>query len=157
MPRTIVLDSFPLSCAGKGRSAAPSMTESCRDWLRDCVLSGNSILVPAIAYYETLRELERLNAQAQVVRLKQFCFDEPGRFLPLTTQHLEEAAQLWASARNAGTPTASAAALDGDLLLCAQVRRLEIAPERYIVATTNVRHLAPFVNAELWSDIAPGS
>lgn len=133
------------------------MTEACRDWLRECDLAGNSILVPAIAYFEVLRELERLNAHAQIARLKQFCFQEPDRFLPLTTAHLEEAARLWAISRNAGAPTASDTSLDGDLLLCAQVQSLSLASESYVVATTNVRHLAPFVNCDLWSNIIPGS
>lgn len=52
-------------------------------------LTGNSVCVPAIIYYETLRELERLNASAQIARLKAFCFAHPYRFLPLETIHLE--------------------------------------------------------------------
>lgn len=157
MARTIILDSFPLSCVGKSRGAAPTLTDHCRQWIRDCVLAGNSILVPAIIYYEVLRELERLGAAAQIVRLRSFCFQEPKRFLSLTTPHLEDAAQLWAQSRNTGLPTGSEDALDGDVLLCAQVLSLGLISEDYVVATTNVKHLAPFVNCELWSNITPGS
>ena len=36
----------------------------------NCIAAGNSVRVPAIIHYETLRELERLNDSAQIVRLK---------------------------------------------------------------------------------------
>ena len=80
MPRIIVLDSFPLSSVGKNKSNPPSVTDYCRQWVMDCIAAGNSVRVPAIAYYETLRELERLNAKAQIVRLKAFCFTTQGGF-----------------------------------------------------------------------------
>ena len=85
MLRIIVLDSFPLSTIGKNRSIPPTVTDHCRQWIMDCIAAGNLVRVPAIIYYETLRELERLNATAQILRLKAFCFADPDRFLPLET------------------------------------------------------------------------
>jgi predicted nucleic acid-binding protein len=111
--------------------------------------------VPAICYYETLRELERMSATAQITRLKAFIFADPDRFIPLTTSHLEDAAKLWAQARNAGTPTASPDALDGDVILAAQALSLGLLPRDFVVATTNVAHLAQFVPANLWTNIIP--
>ncbi len=111
------------------------------------------LLVSAIIYYETLREIERRNATAQRRRLLEYCF-QPGRFLPLTTAHLESAALLWAQARNTtGTPTGSSEALDGDMILCAQVQSLGLAETDYVVATTNTKHLTQHVHAELWQNI----
>lgn len=174
MPRVLLLDSFPLSCLGK--STPPSLTETagtelslsklsltdqCRQWVIDCLAAGHRVCVPAIVYYETLRELERLGAAAQIGRLKAFCFAEPERFLVLETAHLEAAARLWAQARQGGMPTAGAQALDGDVLLAAQAQSYMaaqgITEADYVIATTNVGHLARYVPAALWSEIIPGS
>ena len=159
MPRIIVLDSFPLSCMGKSTStsATPSLTDRCRHWVIECASAGHRVCVPAIAYYETLRELERLGATAQIARLKLFCFSDPERFLPLKTSHLEAAARLWAQSRNAGIPTSGNEALDGDVILAAQAQSLRAQSDAYVIATTNVGHLARFVPAEHWAQIAPGS
>jgi len=110
--------------------------------------------VPAIAYYESLREIERWTATGQGRRLRQYCF-QPGRFIPLTTAHLDLAAMLWAQARRDGTPTASDSALDGDVILCAQVQSLGASPAEYVVATTNTKHLTRFVHAVEWQNISP--
>jgi predicted nucleic acid-binding protein len=121
----------------------------------DCILAGNLIRVPAIVYYETLRELERLNASAQIGRLKAFCFTDPDRFLALETIHLEEAAKLWGQIRNLGQPTASPDALDGDVILAAQTLSLGGTAPDLIVATTNVAHISRYVAADLWTNIQP--
>ena len=101
MPRIIILDSFPLSCIGKNRSTPPSLTDHCRQWVMDCIAAGHRVYVPAIVYYETLRELERMAATSQIMRLKAFCFSEPERFIALQTAHLGAAARLWAQSRTA--------------------------------------------------------
>ncbi len=113
--------------------------------------------VPSICYFEVLREMERLNATAQIERLKAFCFNPPVRFLSITDAHLELAAKLWAQARQNGKPTASPESLDVDVILAAQTLSLGLSPTEYTIATTNVGHLAQFARAELWTDITPGS
>ena len=75
--------------------------------------AGNRLVVPAICYYEALRELERLNATGQISRLRAFCHAVTDRYLALTDADLELAAKLWGQVRNAGTPTAGVDALDG--------------------------------------------
>jgi hypothetical protein len=62
------------------------------------------------------------------------------------------AAELWAQARNAGLPTGSSAALDGDVILAAQALTLG-GP--IVVATGNPTHLSRFVPAEDWTAITP--
>jgi hypothetical protein len=69
---------------------------------------------------------------------------------------MRQAAQLWAEARNAGLPTASDAALDGDVILAAQVVTAVHDGHDTVVATTNVKHLKRFVAARLWREILPG-
>lgn len=62
---------------------------------------------------------------------------------------------LWGQTRRTGVPTASDDALDGDVILCAQVQSLGVSPADYVVATTNTRHLTLFVNAVEWQNITP--
>jgi hypothetical protein len=119
------------------------------------VTAGNRIVTPAIIYYEVLRELERLNAAVQVRRLRTFCHTVPDRYISLTDSNLEHAAKLWASIRNTGFSTASNEALDIDVILAAQVLDMNLNRNEYVVATSNVRHLARFVPADLWTNIKP--
>ncbi len=154
MPRTIILDSFPVSSLGKIGSSPPTLTDRCRQWVMSCVAAGNTVLVPAITYYETLRELERLNAPGQIARLKTFCL-QPDRFIPLETAHLETAAQLWGQARRAGQPTADPKELDGDVILAAQAIGLGLPASDYVIATTNPGHIARYAPCDLWTNIRP--
>lgn len=158
MPALIVLDTGPLSnCVVRVShrpDTPPTPSEACRQWLTACERNGATILVPAIAYYECLREIERRQAASQKQRLREYCF-QAERFVPLTTAHLELAAQLWGKARISGNPTAQDGALDGDTILCAQVLSLGLEPADYVVATTNTKHLAPLVPAMEWWAITP--
>ncbi|WP_071525311.1 hypothetical protein [Spirulina subsalsa] len=74
-------------------------------------------------------------------------------YIPLSTDSLLLAAQLWAQARQTGQPTADPKALDGDVILSAQARLLASEKTKVVVATTNVGHLSRFVNAEHWQSI----
>ncbi len=151
----IVLDTFPASSVSKrAGSGQLTVSDHCHRWINDCEVAGHRVLVPAISYYEVLRELEQRQATSQIVRLKTFCL-QPQRFLSLTTEHLETAAQLWGAARRAGFPTADPHALDGDVILAAQALSLTIAPPGLIVATTNPAHISRYVAAELWTNIQP--
>lgn len=156
MPRIIILDTFPLSSTAKREprpGTSPTMLDNCYQWIKEGLRAGNRVIAPAMSYYETLRELERLNATAQIRRLRAFCHAVPDRYLPITDSDLDRAALLWAQARNAGTPTSSAEALDGDVILAAQALNLGLPTWEFIVATTNVGHLAQFVPCDLWTNI----
>jgi hypothetical protein len=65
------------------------------------------------------------------------------------------AAELWATARRAGLPTAPPDALDGNVILAAQVILSTGAGDIVTVATDNVGHMARFVDAQPWEQIAP--
>jgi hypothetical protein len=69
-------------------------------------------------------------------------------YLPLTTAAMRKAAELWAEARKAGRPTAAKKALDGDVILSAQV--LTAFGGHAIIATTNATHLDLIVRVEEW-------
>ena len=116
----IVLDTFPTSSVSKRPgSIQPTVSDHCRQWINECETAGHRVLIPAISYYEVLRELEQRQATSQIARLNMFCL-QPKRFLTLTTEHLMVAAQLWGRVRRAGLPTADPQALDGDVILAAQ-------------------------------------
>lgn len=93
-------------------------------------------------------------ASGQIARLRAFCLN-PKRFVFLTTDDLETAAQLWGQARRAGQPTADPQALDGDVILAAQAIGLGFPPAQFIIATTNPGHLSQFVPSDLWTNIKP--
>ncbi len=156
MPYVIVLDTGPLSNAVVAlakQDTIPTMSQRCRQWILEQEERGAILLVPAICYYETLRELERRRASGQIRRLQDFVFGSEDRFIPLTTTHLESAARLWATSRNAGVPAASHDALDADIILCAQALALGLSPSSYLVVTTNVGHLSRFVPCDEWANI----
>jgi len=158
MPRLTILDTFPSSSTAKEQPrphATFTMLDHCHEWIRECLRSGNSVIAPAICYDEALRELERLNATSQIARLRAFCHAAPGRYFAITDADLERAATLWAHPRNTGTPTASADALDADVILAAQALGLGLSTTDFIIATTNPGHLEQFVPYDLWTNISP--
>jgi predicted nucleic acid-binding protein len=80
---------------------------------------------------------------------------ETFEYLPLSTAVMREAASLWADVRRRGQPTADAKALDADVILAAQARKMAAA--EVVIATTNVRHLSRLVDAKLWQDVVADS
>jgi predicted nucleic acid-binding protein len=156
--RFIILDAYPLGNAAVAAArpgVMPTDSQQCRQWMIDCELAGSTLLVPAIAYYEEVREMEQRQASGQIARLQNFCFD-PVRFVPLTTSHLTEAAKLWGQVRRDGQPTSDRFALDGDVILAAQVLSLGLPNDQYIVATRNAKHLIRFgLPADEWQKITP--
>jgi predicted nucleic acid-binding protein len=153
MSRVILLDAGPLGIVTKRRGVPEA--EACRAWVARCLRQGARILVPAIAYYEVCRELERMRNATGLARVEAFCNAVPGRYLPLSDAALRLGCRLWAQARQAGTPTAAPSELDCDVLLAAQALTLDVPEVDRVIATTNVGHLARFVAAELWTQITP--
>jgi len=155
-PPFIILDAYPLGnavIAPAPPGATSSSSQQCRQWMTDCEKAGSILLVPAIAYYEEVREMEMRQAARQIARLQNFCFD-PARFIPLTTEHLSAAAKLWGQIRRSGQPTADRHGLDGDAILAAQTLSLGLGIDQYIVATRNAKHLVRFgLPAAEWQQI----
>ena len=148
MNEIILLDASPL-----GMISNPSATSAnleCYNWLESLIISGCRVIVPEIADYEVRRELIRAGKTRGLARLD--LLKNTLDYLPLTTNVMLKAAELWARSRNQGTPTADAKALDCDVILAAQA-----LAENGIVATENVGHLSLFVEAKDWRDILPVS
>ena len=107
-------------------------------------------MVPEIADYEVRRELIRAHKYSGIARLDGLIAQVA--YLAITTAAMRVAAEYWAQARRRGRPAAADAALDGDVIIAAQATALNLA--KVIVATSNPRHLSPFVEADLWFNIA---
>lgn len=150
MSRYIFLDSGPLGLVTQPKISAEVL--AINRWLLDCLSIGDTVLVPAIIYYEVRRELLRAQKAAGLARLDAFVEIDPNRYLALTDGALRFAAELWAKARQQGRPTSSAHDLDIDVILAAQALTFGSAAE-IVVVTTNPRHLGQFVNARLWNDV----
>ena len=148
MNKIVLLDASPLGMISNP-SATPANLE-CYNWMESLLMSGYQIIVPEIADYEVRRELLRAGKTRGLARLD--LLKNTLDYLPLTTAVMLKAAELWAQARNQGTPTADAKALDCDVILAAQA-----LAENGIVATENVGHLSLFVEAKDWRDILPVS
>lgn len=147
----IVLDSGPLGLLS--HPAATRSSRRARDWAKTRIASGDRLIIPEIADYEVRRELIRADKKLGIARLDELCAGLD--YCPLSTPIMRDAAQLWAEARNDGHQTAHDAALDGDVLLAAQARRLqaESPATRVVVATTNTAHLRRYVEAGIWTEI----
>lgn len=151
MSQFLFLDSGPLGLITHPQRSAEVIAVT--DWLSRCLLSGSRVIVPAIVYYELKRELLRAQKAFSIGRLDAFINATPGRYLPLSDNALRMAADLWARSRQEGRPTAESKALDIDVIIAAQALSFGAAPSEVIVATTNAKHLTPFVAAKHWCEI----
>ena len=95
--------------------------QAIKRWAQEMQDAGHQLAVPAIADYEVRRELHRRHAQKSIAALDTFNNEVPGRYLPVEETALRLAAVLWGRVRNEGKPTADSKALDGDVILAAQV------------------------------------
>lgn len=148
MKRVVLLDAGPLGLLTappdrKGRALA------CARWLSDLLIAGVRVVVPEITDYEVRRELLRAGKNASVDRLDALA--RLTEYLPLTTEAMRKAAELWAHARQTGQPTAGDKTIDADMILAGQALTMNTA--NLVVATTNVVHLARFVAAEEWQNL----
>ncbi len=147
MGSVLILDSTPLSLLAHPDVKQPGVLEI-RAWLEAHLQRGSTIYLPEIADYELRRELIRANKLRSLRRLDYL--PQEVLYLPLDTPTVRRAAELWAKARNAGHLTASADALDADVLLAAQAESVGAT-----IVTANVAHLAFFGQAERWQNLPP--
>ncbi len=125
------------------------------EWLARLLHAGDEsvqVSVPEIADYELRRKLLHLIDKGQATEKSIQRLDDLGRlldYLPLDTETMRRAAELWAMARKQGLPTSAEQALDGDVILAAQADLVGAT-----VVTTNRKHLSQFVPAKEWTEIS---
>lgn len=151
MSRTIVLDTGVLGLVTHPRPHRSPEAAACQAWLAELARAGDAVAIPEIADYELRREYLRGNEQRALWHLDQWAAGP--EYIPLTTEAMRQAARFWAEARTRGQLPAARHDLNADLILCAQAVGLTLPGQPVLVATTNVRHLAPFVDARLWTQI----
>jgi predicted nucleic acid-binding protein len=150
----VFLDSGPLGLITHPQRSAEVIGVS--EWVSRCLLRGCRMVVPAIVYYELKRELLRSQKTLSIGRLDAFVGAAPDRYLRLSDEALRLAAELWAKSRQDGRPTAESKALDIDVIIAAQVLSfagIQPGGGEVVIATTNPKHLAPFVAARTWNEI----
>ena len=138
MTKPWVLDTGPL-----GRLTHPARNPEIVLWLEAQLEQGIPIFIPEIADYELRRNLLLEGLSRSVERLDRL--KAALVYLPITTSMMLHAAELWATTRRRGRPTADVQALDGDVILAAQT--LAVGGR---VVTDNIGHLSLFVEAADW-------
>ncbi len=151
MISVIVLDSGPLGLIVHRRGVREA--DDCRAWAAARMQQGVRLVVPEIVDFELRRELLRLGKTQSLADLDAFALQEPGRYLPLTTAVLRDAARMWADVRRQGMPTAAPHELDVDVILAAQALALGFRTTDLAVATSNSAHLSRFVPADTWRNL----
>jgi len=141
--KAIILDAGPL-----GKLAHPRPHPAIVQWLDQHLASDVPVFLPEIADYEVRRNLLLEGLTKSIAWLDQLKLALD--YLPLDTQTMLRAAELWAEARKRGCPTADPKELDCDVILAAQAELVGA-----VVATENVGHLALFVEAREWREIQP--
>ena len=147
----ILLGSSPL-----GTLSNPAQTPeviAISAWAAACDDAGHTLYIPEVIDYEIRRELLRAGKPAGVAKLD--ALKTALVYLPLTTDAMLLAADLWAQSRRRGQPTGDPQKLDIDVILAAQALLLPVPLSDLLLATSNVGHLSQFVPAALWTDIAP--
>lgn len=147
--RLVVLNANPAGMVANPTGRSRSLL--CKQWAKDLLAAGVRVIIPEIADYEVRRELIRRGATTSLIRLDQIKaqFD----YVPISTDIMLRAAELWALARKTGRPTAGADALDADCILAATALIAARPGDVVTVATDNVAHLGQFVDARPWEQI----
>jgi predicted nucleic acid-binding protein len=153
MSLTVFLDAGPLGLITNPKRTPDAIAAT--QWGIAMMAAGHRFIVPAIADFEVRRELIRAGKTKGLISLDVWNRARTGRYLTLTDSALRLGASLWARARNAGKCTADPKELDGDVLIGAQALDTGLPASEYVIATTNVGHLAQFAPADLWTNIRP--
>jgi predicted nucleic acid-binding protein len=145
----VLLDAGPLGMVTNPRSSPEN--EACKDWLAHLASRGFDIVIPEIADYEVRRELLRAGKDRGLARLD--ALKGMLGYAPITTPVMLKAAEFWAAARRMGRQSADDAALDADMILAAQAAAFNPNGNGLVIATTNVRRLAPLAPAHVWREV----
>lgn len=149
MEKIILLDSSPVGLITNPKSTP--LAKDCQQWFYTLLQRRYKVILPEVIDYEIRRELLRANKLSGLRRLDQLKSEI--FYLPLTTETMLKAAELWAKARQQGKPTADNQALDGDVILASQALALKNIDYEVIIATSNKKHLCLFTEAEDWQAI----
>lgn len=140
-----LLDTGPLGLLAHDR---PVHRIRIQTWLVQELTAGGTVYISEVADFEVRRELTRLIRAGQLPPSRLNRLDQLANlfvYLPVSTAMWRRAADLWADARQQGLPTASAAALDADVLIAAQAAEVLAT-----VVTNNPGHMGRWVTVRVW-------
>jgi predicted nucleic acid-binding protein len=95
----------------------------CLSYLFFISYEDDTFILPEIVDYEIRRELLRANKLAGLEKLDKL--KSLISYLPITTEVMLKAGELWAETRKKGKPTEDNRSLDGDVILAAQALSLQ--------------------------------
>jgi len=131
--------------------------KQCQEWLYSLLSKGVYLISSDLCGYEVRRSflLNSIRGASNQSIDNLNNLDNLINFLPLTKSVTQQAAQLWAISRFQGIPTANPKNIDVDVIIAAQCQLMQAEnPARnLVVATTNVKHLSRFINAQKWFEI----
>jgi hypothetical protein len=145
MTDVVLLDAGPLGMVSHPRASVDIV-----EWLARLVSSGIEVIIPEVADYEVRRELLRAGRKPGVERLDELRVGLG--FVPITSDAMLRAAAFGADARRRGRATAGDQSLDADVILAGQAATLSRG--EVVVASSNPKHIARFVPARHWWDMA---
>jgi predicted nucleic acid-binding protein len=149
MSKVIVLDSTPVGLITNPK--ATPLAVQCQEWFCSLYDRGYEVILPEIIDYEIRRELLRANKLSGIRKLNQLKSEII--YLPITTEVMLKAAELWAEVRKQGKSTADNKALDGDVILASQSILVANYGHEVIIAISNKKHLSIFIDAQEWQEI----
>lgn len=149
MSQIIFLDSTPVGLITNPK--ATPLALQCQRWFDSLLAKNINVVLSEIIDYEVRRELLRANKLSSIRKLD--LLKSELTYLPITTEVMLKAAELWARARNEGKPTADSKSLDGDVILAAQAVLVASYGHEVIIATSNTKHLSLFADARDWQSI----
>lgn len=149
MSKVIILDSAPVGLITNPK--ATPLAVQCQEWFYTLLERGYQVILPEIIDYEIRRELLRANKLSGIRKLNQLKSEII--YLPITTEVMLKAAELWAEVRNQGKSTADNKALDGDVILASQSILVANYGHEVTIATSNKKHLSIFIDAREWQEI----
>ncbi|MEG3436898.1 hypothetical protein V0288_07180 [Pannus brasiliensis CCIBt3594] len=120
-------------------------------WLFNKIKWG-SLITSQVCKYEVKRSLLKIQSKG-INKLADL--EELIDFIPIVDRDIEIACELWVKSITEGIQVAPERDINFDIILCAQWQRLqeENPGRKVIIATTNLRHLRRFAEAELWENL----
>ncbi|NER99842.1 MAG: type II toxin-antitoxin system VapC family toxin, partial [Symploca sp. SIO1B1] len=98
MSQVIVLDSAPVGLITNPK--ASDLSAKCQEWFSNLFDRGYDVVLPEIIDYEIRRELLRANKISGIKKLNRLKAEII--YLPITTEVMLKAAELWAEVRKQG-------------------------------------------------------
>jgi predicted nucleic acid-binding protein len=138
-------------------TAKANEIERCTNWFYGLLAKGINVCTSEISDYEVRRELIRIKSDGLSI-LDDFRKQELIEFLPVTSEVLQKAAELWAEIRNKHISTADDKNIDADIIISAQWYLLtqDYPGQAIYLATKNIKHLRLIAEdyAQEWQNIS---